>query len=41
MNLNQSNPFQETANKNQKQAKYWSIARLILGIILILTILFI
>jgi len=34
------NPFEETAKKNAKEAKYWSIARLILGIILILTILF-
>jgi hypothetical protein len=35
------NLFKETANQNKKQAKYWSITRLILGIILILTILFI
>jgi hypothetical protein len=33
------NPFEETAKKNAKEAKYWSIARLILGIILVLTIL--
>ena len=35
------NPFEETAKQNKKEAKYWSITRLILGIILILTILFI
>ena len=34
------NPFEETAKKNAKEAKYWSIARLILGIILILTVLY-
>ena len=34
------NPFEETAKKNKKEAKYWSIARVILGIILILTVLY-
>lgn len=34
------NPFEETAKKNAKEAKYWSIARVILGIILILTVLY-
>jgi hypothetical protein len=33
------NPFEETAKKNAKDARLWSIARLVAGIILILTIL--
>ena len=34
------NPFEETAKKNAKEARLWSITRLIAGTILILTILF-
>ena len=33
------NPFTETAKQNAKEARLWSIARLIAGIILVLTIL--
>lgn len=33
------NTFEETAKKNAKEARLWSIARLVAGIILILTIL--
>jgi|LauGreDrversion4_2_1035121.scaffolds.fasta_scaffold26289_15 hypothetical protein len=32
------NPFTETAKQNAKEARLWSIARLVAGIILILTI---
>jgi len=33
------NPFQKTANENKKQAKYWTIVRIVIGTILLLTIL--
>ena len=32
------NPFQQTAEENKREAKYWTIARLVAGIILILTL---
>jgi len=34
------NPFKQTAEENKREANHWAVARVIVGIILILTILF-
>ena len=36
-----NNPFAETAEKNRKEANLWMVARIIAGIILVLTIILI